>query len=89
VTDAGRQSVVAFLPDGTLLAEIHESGGWKGFTLPAAVARLSSTALLSTIVSNRGWPPADEYFAVSDAMGGMPLVLMGVVNRTESTKSAR
>lgn len=88
VTDAGRQSVLVFFQDGRLLTEIHEQAPWRGFTLPAGVLKLPPTQSLADAIAKRQWAATDEMIVVSDAMGGMPLILTGLV-RVERGAAAR
>lgn len=80
VTDAGRQTVVIYDADGAFVLEIKNTDQWPGFTLPAGVLALDSATAdrLRPRLQDRGAPPADELFVVSDAMGAPSLTLFGV-----------
>ncbi len=80
VTDAGRQSVLVFRSDGSFLTEIHESPpGWPGFTLPAGIVAVHRDSIAGLETAGEDRSEADEYVVVSDSLGGVPLILLGVV----------
>lgn len=82
VVDAGRQSVIVFDRHGKCLFEVAAvEDGWNGFALPMglAVAPATEAASLSMRLGDAGQTPPDEYVIVSDTLGGVSLVVLGVV----------
>jgi hypothetical protein len=80
VVDAGRQSIQVFNTNGEDVTELHESGPWRGLTLPAGILSLGTTPAVRSMLEARGWSAPSEAIVISDAMGGIPLVLAGIVS---------
>lgn len=90
VTDAGRQSVLAFRADGAYITEIHEQPKtWIGFTLPAGILALRSNDLwwVNQCITEHGWSTSDEYVILSDALGGNSLTLIGIISHPPEVKA--
>ncbi len=88
VTDAARQSLLVFQSDGAFVTEVHETSSWRGFTLASSMAKLSPDAPPAARITEKGWRPPDELIVVSDAMGVMPLLLVGTFNAERGSQAA-
>jgi hypothetical protein len=81
VSDAGRQSVMAFTADGRFVTEIREQADeWRGFTLPAGLLSLPGDGLSALMAEGRPAPdpPPDEWIIVSDSLSAASLNVLGV-----------
>jgi sugar lactone lactonase YvrE len=76
VSDAGRQSILIFAPDGGYLAEIHDTNVWSGWTLPAGVLVTDWGAGTELAGQSTGDQLGGTWLVVSDALGLPSLTLV-------------